>query len=114
MEQKVKKAAAAMVVGVGSFADPEDMQGMSHYLEHMLFMGSKDFPGENEFGDFLGVHAGCTNAYTECELTNYHFDVEASCLRGALKRFSGFFKAPLCSESALEREVWHQSDAHLR
>lgn len=34
-----KKAAAAMAVGVGSFSDPAQLQGLSHYLEHMLFMG---------------------------------------------------------------------------
>jgi hypothetical protein len=28
------QAAAAMAVGVGSFCDPLEMQGLSHYLEH--------------------------------------------------------------------------------
>lgn len=45
---KVKKAAAAVAVGVGSLCDPEKMQGLAHYLEHMLFMGSKKYPDENE------------------------------------------------------------------
>lgn len=61
----MKKAAAAMAVGVGSFADPADMQGLSHYLEHMLFMGSAEFPGESEYTDYLAQHAGTSNAYTE-------------------------------------------------
>ena len=62
---QVKKAAAAMAVGVGSFADPSDMQGLSHYLEHMLFMGSVEFPGESEYTDYLAQHAGTSNAFTE-------------------------------------------------
>lgn len=81
------------------------MQGLSHYLEHMLFMGSEEFPGEADFDDFLSSHSGSTNAYTECELTNFHFDVGAASLRPAMQRFAAFFKTPLCSESALEREV---------
>ena len=101
----VKRAAVAMAVGVGSFSDPEDLQGLSHYLEHMLFMGSEDFPGENEYDDYLTRRAGSSNAYTDAEYTNYHFDVEPGALRGALERFSAFFKCPLCLESALEREV---------
>ena len=34
------KAAAAMDVNVGSFSDPEDMPGMAHAVEHLLFMGT--------------------------------------------------------------------------
>ncbi|GLI60577.1 hypothetical protein VaNZ11_002737, partial [Volvox africanus] len=101
----VKKAAAAMAVGVGSFSDPEDLQGLSHYLEHMLFMGSARYPSENEYDDFLTRHGGAANAFTDLELTNYHFEVAPPHLRGALDRFAQFFIAPLCSESSLEREV---------
>ncbi len=35
------KASAAMDVDVGSFADDEDMPGMAHAVEHLLFMGTK-------------------------------------------------------------------------
>lgn len=100
-----KRAAVAMAVGAGSFSDPPDMQGLSHFLEHMLFMGSKAFPGENEYDDFLVKHAGSSNAYTEAEYTNFHFDVEPGALRPALERFSAFFREPLFLDSALEREV---------
>jgi hypothetical protein len=59
------QAAAAMAVGVGSFCDPPEMQGLSHYLEHMLFMGSDKFPDENEYDSFLSKHGGSSNAFTE-------------------------------------------------
>ena len=35
------KASAAMDVNVGSLSDPEDMQGMAHAVEHLLFMGTE-------------------------------------------------------------------------
>ena len=35
-------SAATLSVGVGAFQDPEDAQGIAHFLEHMLFMGSKN------------------------------------------------------------------------
>ncbi|KAF6174382.1 hypothetical protein GIB67_027853 [Kingdonia uniflora] len=41
-------AAAALCVGMGSFSDPIEAQGLAHFLEHMLFMGSAEFPDENE------------------------------------------------------------------
>ncbi len=35
------KAAAAMDVNAGSFSDEEDIPGMAHAVEHLLFMGTK-------------------------------------------------------------------------
>ncbi|CAL8470131.1 g9673 [Coccomyxa elongata] len=101
----VKKAAAAMAVGIGSFSDPDDVPGLSHYLEHMLFMGSEQFPDENDYDAYLQSHGGSANAFTELEFTNYHFDCKPDALYGALRRFSQFFVAPLCKADALEREV---------
>ena len=37
----IDKAAAALDVNIGSLADPKDVPGIAHFLEHMLFMGSK-------------------------------------------------------------------------
>lgn len=35
------KASAAMDVNIGSFSDAEDMPGMAHAVEHLLFMGTE-------------------------------------------------------------------------
>ena len=35
------KASAAMDVNVGSFSDADDMPGMAHAVEHLLFMGTE-------------------------------------------------------------------------
>ncbi|PIN02720.1 Nardilysin [Handroanthus impetiginosus] len=100
-----KKAAAALCVGMGSFADPYEAQGLAHFLEHMLFMGSTDFPDENEYDSFLSKHGGSSNAYTETEHTCYHFEVKREFLKGALTRFAQFFISPLVKADAMEREV---------
>lgn len=50
-------------------------QGLAHYLEHMLFMGSSKYPDENEYDSFISASGGSTNAFTECEYTLYHFDI---------------------------------------
>nr|XP_016452342.1 PREDICTED: nardilysin-like isoform X2 [Nicotiana tabacum] len=100
-----KKAAAAMCVRMGSFVDPYDAQGLAHFLEHMLFMGSTEFPDENEYDSYLSKRGGCSNAYTETEHTCYHFEVKRDCLKGALRRFSQFFVSPLVKAEAMEREV---------
>jgi nardilysin len=102
---QIKKAAAALCVGMGSFSDPLEAQGLAHFLEHMLFMGSTDFPDENEYDSYLSKHGGSSNAYTETEHTCYHFEVKHEFLKGALDRFSKFFISPLVKAEAMEREV---------
>ncbi|KAL8549034.1 hypothetical protein ACS0TY_008056 [Phlomoides rotata] len=100
-----KKAAAALCVGMGSFSDPYEAQGLAHFLEHMLFMGSTDFPDENEYDSYLSKHGGSSNAYTETEHTCYHFEVKREFLKGALTRFAQFFTSPLVKAEAMEREL---------
>merc|ERR1719450_1537321 len=58
----LKMSAAALCVHMGSFSDPEDVPGLAHFLEHMVFMGSKKFPGENEFESFIAKNGGYDNA----------------------------------------------------
>lgn len=42
------KASAAMDVNVGSFSDAEDMPGIAHAVEHLLFMGTEKVRGRPE------------------------------------------------------------------
>ena len=102
---ETKRAAAALSVGVGHFSDPDELPGLSHYLEHMLFMGSEKFPDENDYDAFLTQHNGSSNAFTEEEATTYHFECAPHAFEGALDRFAQFFIAPLMKPDALDREV---------
>jgi insulysin len=84
----------------------------------LLFMGTKKFPVENEYSQYLSSNSGSSNAYTASTSTNYYFEVAAkpaddrdpteenpSPLRGALDRFSQFFIEPLFLSSTLDREL---------
>ncbi|KAL0654470.1 hypothetical protein Bca4012_097161 [Brassica carinata] len=88
-DHQTKKAAAAMCVAMGSFLDPPEAQGLAHFLEHMLFMGSTEFPDENEYDSYLSKHGGASNAYTEMEHTCYHFEAKREFLQGNKKSLSG-------------------------
>ncbi|KAJ2820827.1 metalloprotease, partial [Coemansia sp. 'formosensis'] len=43
------KACAALDVNVGSLADPPAFQGLAHFCEHLLFMGTTKYPKENDY-----------------------------------------------------------------
>ncbi len=103
-DPRFKKSAAALAVGVGSLADPNEAQGLAHYLEHMLFMGTKKYPAHDEYRDFIEKNGGYSNAYTADEITNYLFEIDTGAYKEALDRFAQFFISPLLDERYLEKE----------
>ncbi|WP_323744715.1 insulinase family protein [Pseudoalteromonas sp. PPB1] len=98
------KAAASLAINVGHFDDPQSRQGMAHFVEHMLFLGTQSFPVRGEFSQFVSHAGGQSNAWTGTEHSCYFFDCRAALFAEALQRFSEFFYAPLFSEEALQDE----------
>lgn len=98
-------AAAALNVDVGHYDDPVERQGLAHFLEHMLFLGTEKYPQADEYREFITRHGGHANAVTGPEHTIYFFDVASDHLDEALDRFSQFFVAPLFSAEYVEREM---------
>ena len=68
-DPNAEKAAAAMSVGVGHFQDPEDVPGLAHFCEHMLFLGTEKYPDENDYSAYLNTNGGSSNAFTSAEET---------------------------------------------
>ncbi|WP_106479023.1 insulinase family protein [Phytohalomonas tamaricis] len=103
-DPKADKAAASMNIDVGSAFDPEDVPGLAHFLEHMLFLGTERFPEPGGYQDFISQHGGDHNAFTASTDTNYFFDIDPEALPQALDRFSQFFIAPLFNADYVDRE----------
>lgn len=99
------KAAAAMNVFSGSWANPAEVPGLAHFLEHMLFLGTEKYPAADEYSQFIQTNGGSDNAYTSAENTLYFFDINADQYQEALDRFSQFFIAPLFDADFTQREI---------
>ncbi|MCB1046634.1 MAG: insulinase family protein [Calditrichaeota bacterium] len=99
-----RTSTAALDVAVGSMEDPGYGAGVAHYLEHMLFLGTRKYPDVGEYGEYLSANQGWSNAYTDGSHTNYHFEVIHEAYEGALDRFSQFFIAPVFDPQFMERE----------
>jgi len=102
--QHSQKAAAALAVNVGHFSDPSSRQGMAHFLEHMLFLGTKNFPDGSEYQQFISKNGGHHNAWTATEHTCYFLDIFHQQFDAALERFSDFFISPLLSQDFIDKE----------
>ncbi|HIL88329.1 MAG TPA: hypothetical protein EYM25_06425 [Deltaproteobacteria bacterium] len=101
----LQHGAASLVVGVGSMTDPPEQQGLAHFLEHMLFLGTEKYPDAGSYQEFVATHDGYSNAYTAETLTNYFFEVSGDHLEEALDRFSQFFVAPVFNSDLVGREL---------
>ena len=103
-DKEADKAAASMNVAVGSGDDPKDREGLAHFLEHMLFLGTEKYPKPGEYQQFIKSHGGSHNAFTAFQNTNYFFDIQAQFLEPALDRFAQQFAAPLFTPELVDRE----------
>ncbi|CAE7654494.1 Ide [Symbiodinium sp. CCMP2592] len=113
-DRAADRAAAALDVHVGYFNDPPAVQGLAHFCEHMLFLGTEQYPEESSFDTYLTANSGFSNAFTEAEDTCFFFSCSTAGLRSALERFGTFFQKPLFTASATEREVNAINSEHLK
>ncbi|MFT7532491.1 MAG: insulysin [Gammaproteobacteria bacterium] len=103
-DPETDKAAASLDVEIGNGSDPAGREGLVHFLEHMLFLGTEKYPDAGEYQAFIKDHGGSHNAYTSYGHTNYFFSLQWQQLDAALDRFSQFFIAPLFNEELVQRE----------
>src|SRR3990167_2038628 len=61
-----------VLCGTGSDYESKDINGISHFLEHMFFKGTKNRPTPEMIVEELDGMGSISNAFTSNELTGYH------------------------------------------
>lgn len=127
-EQPKERADFYIAQNVGSMLEEENQRGLAHFLEHMAFNGSKNFPnkGMDDFTQSIGMRMGENfNAYTSFDETVYMImnapvtreSVVDSCLL-ILHDWSGFITladSAIDKERGVIREEWRtRQDAQAR
>jgi len=72
-----KRAFFYIAQNVGSMQEEDNQLGLAHFLEHMCFNGTKNYPGDNlkKYLEKIGVKFGENlNAYTSFDETVYNID----------------------------------------
>ncbi len=77
--------------------------GVSHFLEHMVFKGTRDFTGE-ELAGVVQAAGGHWNAYTSFDRTVYYIDCPSDSLPLFLKCIAGMVLFPTLPESEFAKE----------
>jgi len=83
--QKETKAVTVLVlVGVGSRYETQEIRGMAHFLEHMMFKGTKKRPNTQILSHELDAVGAQFNAYTGKDHTGYYIKLNSEHLELAL------------------------------
>jgi len=95
---------AQIWVGTGSIHEDQHLgSGLSHFLEHMVFKGTRDYDADS-LSSAVQSAGGHWNAYTTFDRTVYYIDGPSNSLREFLKVLSGLVFHPLLPASEFERE----------
>jgi len=95
----------AMVgVKVGSRYEAKEMQGASHFIEHMMFKGTKKYPSSKALSEIIDARGGEHNAYTDKELTNFYVRMAKSCGDVAVDLVHDMIANSLFRTSDVEKE----------
>lgn len=99
----VDSVATAVMVGVGSRYETKAINGVSHFLEHMVFKGTKKYPTTEDVNIIERI-GGLQNAYTDVDITNYHNKVLSTDWALALEINRELATAPLLEQKHIDRE----------
>lgn len=104
-----RQAGACLRVAAGSHDEPLAYPGLAHFLEHLLFLGSHDYPVDQGLMAYVRRCGGLVNASTRARHTDFLCQVPAVCLAPALQRLQSLLARPLFEMQAQcrEREVLH-------
>jgi predicted Zn-dependent peptidase len=91
-------------VGVGSRGEDRRRNGLSHYLEHMLFKGSEKRPSAMAIAEAIEGAGGILNAYTGKEFTCYWNQVPYDRLDLAMDVLADMVASPLLDATEIDRE----------
>ena len=102
-----QQCAVALSFAAGSHHEPAHYLGMAHFLEHLVFRGSKNYALDDGLMAFIQRSGGHVNAQTQAQQTLFHFQVESPLLIQALQRLVDMLVAPRLTAQMLrtEREV---------
>ncbi len=93
-----------MFVGIGSRGETRKTNGASHYMEHMLFKGTKKRPDSIMIAEAIEGAGGVLNAYTSKELTCYWNQVPFDKLEQAMDVLADMYQESVLDEEEITRE----------
>lgn len=104
LQKNTQAVTVLVLVGTGSKYEKKEINGISHFLEHMYFKGTKKRPSATVIAETLDKVGGIYNAFTSEEYTGYFAKVAAQHFELALDWVSDIFLNSTLPEKEIEKE----------
>ena len=102
--KNAKSVTVLVLVGTGSKYETKDINGISHFLEHMFFKGTKKRPTTLKISETLDMIGGQYNAFTSKETTGFWAKVDKKHTDVALDWISDMFLNAKFEAGEIDRE----------
>ncbi len=102
--EDLSSVTVAVWVKTGTAYEKEDERGIAHFLEHIVFNGSENFP-EGEADRVIEGAGGELNAATSYDYTYYYVNLPAEHWETALQVLSDLTLKPLIDRKHVEKEI---------
>lgn len=93
-----------VAVGAGSRYETKKINGMSHFLEHMFFKGSRKYPTAEKIATIVDGIGAVNNAATDKEVTYYWIKSASKHIELSSDILSSMIKESLLAEEEIEKE----------
>ena len=100
----LESATVTVWIKTGSRMEEGKVAGISHFLEHMVFKGSKKRPTAKEIAEEVDGLGGEFNAGTNKDWTNFYIKARAGNMETAFDVLADMVLNPILAEEEIERE----------
>lgn len=100
----MRSASIAFFFTVGSRYEPDALAGVSHFIEHMLFKGTRQYPTARLLSEAIEGVGGLFNGSTGKEITSYTARVPGESLPTVMNVMADMLRQPLFDAQELEKE----------
>src|SRR6266446_1154865 len=100
----MRSASIAFFFTVGSRYETDALAGTSHFIEHMLFKGTRRYPTARLISETIEGVGGTFNASTSKELTSYTARVPGEHLPVVMNVLADMIRQPLFDPTEMEKE----------
>lgn len=93
-----------LLVGAGSRYETRENNGIAHFLEHMFYKGSKNYPNPEIISQIIEGMGGSWNAFTSKDYTGYYIKAASSYFSKMVDILSDLLLRSLFDPKEIEKE----------
>ena len=101
----LQSATISCFVRVGSRYETAETNGLSHFLEHMLYRGTERHPAAHELSLAIERLGGTLDAATHVDFTSYELTLPSETIAQGTELLAEVLRQPLLTEMGIEKQI---------